>query len=433
MNRLITKTSCYSRKYIISNGRYNSITSIKLWRDFSNDINKSNGDSNNIIEKKKEISWIKKRIGIYGELSKFRLSSLVVLTTGAGFLCAGAPIDWGTMTSACIGTALCAASAGTFNQVFEVERDSNMKRTRNRPLPSGKISIKEAVLWGISTGTLGTGLLVANTNPVVAALGVGNIILYAGPYTFSKQKSEINTWIGSVVGAIPPIMGWAAATGGNIIAAEPTMLASILFLWQFPHFFSLSWLHREDYARGDFQMVAVNDPNGTRSANLIMEYSLYLSAIPILSSATGLTTWMFAVEGTGANLYLLSLARKFQNDKTNANARKVFLCSLWYLPVLLAAYVFHSRMWLENNEESTDKVTEVVTGAKEVLKGYCVHEIIAYHKPDTNVDEEAKNIEEKSSHLCMKKAVDIATEAVVTSTSKEVPSLSIKKENHNNQ
>jgi protoheme IX farnesyltransferase len=143
---------------------------------------------------------------------------------------------------------------------------------------------------------------------------------------------------------------------------------------------------------------------------------------------------MFAVEGTGANLYLLSLARKFQNDKTNANARKVFLCSLWYLPVLLAAYVFHSRMWLENNNvESTDKLTEVVSGAKEVLKGYCVHEIIAY-KPDNNkknLDEETKNIETNSSHLCMKKAVDVATEAVVTTTSKEIPTLIIKKENNN--
>ena len=425
------KTYCHSRKYIITrvflNGRHN-LSNVKLCRYFSDQVSKSNDESSKIIEKKKDKSWVKGKIGIYGELSKFRLSSLVVLTTGAGFLCAGAPIDWITMSSACIGTALCAASAGTFNQVFEKERDANMKRTRNRPLPSGRVSITEAVLWGTSTGILGTGLLVANTNLVVAALGVSNIVLYAGPYTFSKQKSEINTWIGSIVGAIPPVMGWAAATGGSIIAAEPALLGSILFLWQFPHFFSLSWLHREDYARGDFQMVAVNDPNGTRSANLIMEYALYLSAIPILSSAAGLTTWMFAVEGTGANLYLLSLARKFQKEKTNANARKVFLCSLWYLPVLLTAYVFHSRMWLENNEELS-----AVNGAKEVLKRYCVHEIIANQQPDnkTNI-EEANNIEEKPSHLCMKKAIDVATEAVATTTSKEIPLLSIKEKNDNN-
>lgn len=408
------------------NGRHN-IINIRICRY----INSKNDIKENNEQTKKEVSWIKKKIGIYGELSKFRLSSLVVLTTGAGFLCAGAPIEWGTMASACIGTALCAASAGTFNQIFEVDRDFNMKRTKNRPLPSGRVSRKEAITWGLSSGAVGTGLLLANTNPVVAVLGVSNIILYAGPYTFSKQKSEINTWIGSIVGAIPPIMGWAAATGGNIIAAEPATLASILFLWQFPHFFSLSWLHREDYARGNFQMVAVNDPAGTRSANLIMEYSLYLSTIPILSSATGLTTWMFAVEGTAVNLYLISLARKFQNEKTNANARKVFLCSLWYLPVLLAAYVFHSRMWVEDEVDSTDKVTEAVTGAKEVLKGYCVHEIIAYPKANNTNTEDSNSSD--TSHLCMKikadKTIEAATEAIVSTTSKEIPSLVSNKEN----
>ena len=437
-----------NRLMMLRSVRRHSVIDVRIYRYINtNNTNNTNNNhvsntSDSVEKKKKETSWLKRKVGIYGELSKFRLSSLVVLTTGAGFLCAGGPIEWGTMASACFGTALCAASAGTFNQIFEVERDFNMKRTRNRPLPSGRVSMNEAITWGITSGAAGTGLLLANTNPVVAALGIGNIILYAGPYTYSKQKSEINTWIGSVVGAIPPIMGWAAATG-SVIAAEPAALASILFLWQFPHFFSLSWLHREDYARGDFQMVAVNDPVGTRSANLIMEYSLYLSAIPILSSAAGLTTWMFAVEGTAANIYLLSLARKFQNEKTNANARKVFLCSLWYLPVLLAAYVFHSRMWLEDESESTDKMTEVVTGTKEVLKGYCVHEIIAYPKASVNTKNDDDNSNNNntsndtanSSHLCMKikadKTIEAATEVVVSTASKEIPSLVIKKENDN--
>jgi protoheme IX farnesyltransferase len=107
-------------------------------------------------------------------------------------------------------------------------------------------------------------------------------------------------------------MGYAAATGGVMMAGEPLALASLLFLWQFPHFFALSWLHREDYARGNFAMIAVNDPNGTRTADLIWEYSLFLSAMPILCSASGLTSWMFAVEGTVANLYMLSLAHAFR-------------------------------------------------------------------------------------------------------------------------
>ena len=110
-------------------------------------------------------------------------------------------------------------------------------------------------------------------------------------------------------------MGYAAATGGVVMAGEPLALASLLFLWQFPHFFALSWLHREDYARGNFAMIGVNDPHGTRSADLIWEYSLFLAAVPVLCSASGLTSWMFAVEGTMANLYMLSLAHAFRQGR----------------------------------------------------------------------------------------------------------------------
>mmetsp|Transcript_17408 Transcript_17408/g.29402 ORF Transcript_17408/g.29402 Transcript_17408/m.29402 type:complete len:438 (-) Transcript_17408:147-1460(-) len=326
---------------------------------------------------------IKGKIKTYLELSKFRLSGLVVLTTGAGYICAGAlPIDYYTMTAACIGTGLCAGSASCFNHVIEHEIDLKMKRTLNRPLPSGRASLPEATAFGVGTGIAGTTLLYSMTNPVVAALGLGNIALYAGAYTYSKRYTELNTWIGSIVGAIPPVMGWAAATGGGLMAAEPMTLAGILFLWQFPHFFALSYLHREDYARGNFQMVAVNDPTGIRSANLIMEYSLYLTMLPIAASLGGLTSYMFALEGTAANMYLLYLAQKFRQERTNAGARRIFLCSLWYLPLLLTGFVFHSRMWDKSSqqlilENADDELTEAVTGAKSTLKGLCVHEMIS--------------------------------------------------------
>lgn len=133
------------------------------------------------------------------ELSKFRLSSLVVLTTSAGFLAAGFPVDLFTLTTASVGTALCAASASTFNQVVEVENDRVMKRTAQRPLPSGKLSVAFAKQWGVMTGLGGVGLLYATTSPLVAALGAGNILLYAGLYTYSKRYSEINTWIGKFI------------------------------------------------------------------------------------------------------------------------------------------------------------------------------------------------------------------------------------------
>lgn len=295
----------------------------------------------------------KGKVKSYLELSKFRLSSMVVLTSGAGYVCAGLPFDYATMAAVCTGTALCAASAGTFNQIFEISEDSRMKRTIHRPLPAGNVSPTAAALFGTSTGVAGTALLYAATNPVVAALGLANIGLYAGIYTYTKKRTELNTWIGAIVGAVPPVMGWAAATGGSIVAPEPAVLAALLFLWQFPHFFALSYLHREDYARGAFQMVAVNDPTGARSSRLILEYSLYLTALPIAASVGGLTSYMFALEGTAANAYLLYLARKFDQDHTNAGARRIFLCSLWYLPLLLAGFVFHSRMWNEQTIAET--------------------------------------------------------------------------------
>lgn len=210
------------------------------------DIPKIFFSSHDCLPKRDDHS-IRGSLKTYAELSKLRLSSLVVVTTFAGFSCAGVDIydltNVATMVSASVGTALCAASAGTFNQVLEIDRDAKMKRTFHRPLPSGGVSSTKAAIFGLSTGALGTGLLYSMTNPVVAGLGLANILLYAGPYTLSKPHTEWNTWIGAIVGAVPPVMGWAAA-GGSLTAGEPIALASLLFLWQFPHFFSLMWQHR---------------------------------------------------------------------------------------------------------------------------------------------------------------------------------------------
>lgn len=323
--------------------------------------------------------WIIEKIVAYKELSKFQLSSLVVVTAGAGFICTGLPIDIANLTSVCMGTAFCAASANSFNQIFERNRDKNMNRTKNRPLPSGRVSPQEAVVFGVTSAAIGVGSLYALTNPLVAMLGGANILLYALPYTFSKRYTEANTWVGAVVGAIPPVMGWAAATGGSILAADPVVLAAILYLWQFPHFFALSWLYREDYARGGFQMVPVNDPDGARTASLILRYSIYLTALPPLVTIGGLTSSMFAVEGAVVNAYLLYLAYQYSKERTNANARKVFLTSLWYLPVILAGFIFHNTLWEENKlkEEETESNNQVlpICQMRQFLKDHCVHEI----------------------------------------------------------
>lgn len=301
---------------------------------------------------------LNERIAVYSQLSKVRLSSLVVMTTGAGFLMAGGPISWGSFTAATVGTSLAAAAANTFNQAWEIELDSKMHRTSKRPLPSGKITRGHAVAFGATTAAVSTAILAAGCNPLVASLGLFNIGLYSLVYTPMKTRSEANTWAGALVGAIPPVMGWAAATG-TAMDPEAMLQASLLFLWQMPHFFSLSWRSRNDYMRGGYQMVACNDPTGARSAALSLRYSVYMIAIPIAASLCDVTSYMYAVEGSVVNAYATYLAYKFYKKPSNASAQKVFLCSLWYLPVMMGAMVLHSQNWLTEEEKEEKKAKNV--------------------------------------------------------------------------
>jgi protoheme IX farnesyltransferase len=330
------------------------------------------------------------------ELSKARLSALVVSTTAFGFLSAGpaalAYTSLPTFVAASVGTAMCASSAATFNQVFEAERDGRMKRTCNRPLVTGALSRDVAAGLGCLAGASGGAILGLGTDPVTTALGIGNIGLYAGLYTYLKPRSEINTWIGAVVGAVPPVMGWTAA-GGSIMDAEAVLLGSTLFLWQFPHFFALNWMYRTDYKRGGFAMVAVNDPTGDRTASLIKRYGIYLASIPFISTALEVTSPMFAVDaGILLNGYALHVASDFDKERSNANARKVFLTSLWYLPCVMMLFLLHSRRWHEEvtddeglnlddgdacNASMLESMQKLMNEIQSKGRDLCVHEAIA--------------------------------------------------------
>ena len=298
---------------------------------------------------------IRKWGGIYMEISKARLSALVVGTTSAGFLFAGGPVHWSALAAVTVGTTLAAASANTFNQTIERDYDALMRRTRQRPLPTGRISAAHAAGFGMATGVASTALLAATTNPVTAGLSAANILLYAGIYTPMKRRHNINTWIGAVVGAIPPVMGWTAA-GGDLLCAESALLSATLFLWQFPHFFSLAWLAREDYARGKYCMVPVSDSTGAATASIVLRYSAYAAPVPFAAWGAGLTTAMFPLESMAINGYLLYLAAQFYRDPGNQNARKVFKCSLWYLPVMMTAMIVHKKEWTRPGLEITGDV-----------------------------------------------------------------------------
>lgn len=263
-----------------------------------------------------------------------------------------------------------------------------MKRTANRPMVTKRVvGTPGALALACTTGLSGGATLYYGTDVVTTALGVGNIALYAGAYTYLKPRSEWNTWVGAVVGAIPPVMGYTAATQGHgLLDVEAALLGVTLFLWQFPHFMALSWMHRVDYARGGFQMVATNDSaRGDSTARLIMAYTYYLSAMPVLSTLSGVTSSMFAIEGLALNGYALYVAKRFDKDRSNGNARKVFLTSLWYLPCWMVLFLLHSKKWKTSVEDDDilkidcDAIAYLKRRASEVRgkgKELCVHEIV---------------------------------------------------------
>mmetsp|Transcript_6185 Transcript_6185/g.9327 ORF Transcript_6185/g.9327 Transcript_6185/m.9327 type:complete len:474 (-) Transcript_6185:70-1491(-) len=390
---IINQSSLFSSSTNSNDDEKNSsrVSAASESTDTNDATNNDNNDSTTSLP-----SPPKSNISNLAELSKARLSALVVSTTAFGFMSVGptalAYTSLPTFAAASIGTALCASSAATFNQVIEIERDSKMKRTGNRPLVNGSVSKQAAIGLGCLTGSTGGILLGLGTDPITTMLGVGNIGLYAGLYTYLKPRSEINTWVGAVVGAIPPVMGWTAA-GGSILDPEAVLLGSTLFLWQFPHFFALNWMYRTDYKRGGFSMVAVNDPNGDRTASLIKRYGVYLASLPFLSTALEVTSPMFAVEGILLNGYALHVASKFDKERSNSNARKVFLTSLWYLPCVMMLFLLHSRRWHE--EVTNDEKEETILDSFQKLmskiqakgKELCMHEALVSKDVEVSIGE----------------------------------------------
>ncbi|KAM4663272.1 protoheme IX farnesyltransferase, mitochondrial isoform 2-T2 [Discoglossus pictus] len=269
--------------------------------------------------------------GNLARLSKFKLSALVVITASAGYAMAPVPFDPSCFLLASLGTALASCSANTINQFFEVPFDSNMNRTKSRPLVRGQISPLMAVSFAAACAVSGISLLTFAVNPLTGALGAFNIFLYTCCYTPMKRLSIANTWVGAVVGAVPPVMGWTAATGSLDTGA--LLLGAILYSWQFPHFNALSWSLREDYSRGGYRMMSVTHPLLCR--RVALRHCLALIGLSTLAPALDITTWTFPVISLPINLYISYLGYRFYRDADRSSSRKLFFCSLWHLPMLL--------------------------------------------------------------------------------------------------
>ncbi|XP_057550294.1 protoheme IX farnesyltransferase, mitochondrial isoform X2 [Amaranthus tricolor] len=276
----------------------------------------------------------------YWDLSKAKLSMLVVATSGTGYvLGSGQIIDLAGLCWTCAGTMMVAASANSLNQVFEVTNDAKMKRTMNRPLPSGRISSLHAVTWASTVGIAGTTLLACKANALAAGLGASNLLLYAFIYTPMKQLHPVNTWVGAVVGAIPPLLGWAAASGG--ISLNGMILPAALYFWQIPHFMALAYLCRDDYAAGGYKMFSLTDASGRKTALVALRNCLYLIPVGYLAYEWGLTSGWFCLESSLLTLAIGGTALSFYFNRTTKNARRMFLASLLYLPVFMSGLMFH--------------------------------------------------------------------------------------------
>jgi len=308
---------------------------------------------------------------LYTQLSKSRLTFLVVLTSMAGVAISPLPASVPTLLATAVGTALCSASANTLNQLQEVPFDAQMVRTRMRPLVRKAIGSLHATAFAVATGTLGPILLYTMANPTTAALGLANIALYAGAYTWMKRKTIWNTWAGAVVGAIPPLMGWTACGGKLLPSATytpeyflpsflldqtvssvdpslidnplgPLALFMLLFSWQFPHFNALSHLYRGSYAQAGYKMLSVLSP--AKNAVVSLRYAIILiPTCSILFPLSGLTTWAFAATSLIPGSVLLRAAWRMWRTGSEKDARSLFQHSLWHLPVVLGLMMIHKN------------------------------------------------------------------------------------------
>jgi protoheme IX farnesyltransferase len=276
--------------------------------------------------------------GDVAELAKARLSLLVVFTTLAGFLSGvTGRLDWALLVMTMLGTALSAAGASTLNQWWERDLDARMRRTKDRPLPAGRIHPADALLLGILLSLSGVAVLALFVNLLTAGLAALTVGIYLFIYTPMKTLSPHNTLVGAVPGALPPLLGWTAATGQ--ISTGGLFLFAILWFWQMPHFLAIAWMYREDYGRAGFVMLSNVDPAGHLTGRQSVVYSFYLLCLSVLPVVLGWTAPWFAVAALLVSGGLLWGALQFWRTRTHQAARRLFLWSILYLPVYLALYV----------------------------------------------------------------------------------------------
>ncbi|MCB0317770.1 MAG: heme o synthase [Bdellovibrionales bacterium] len=270
----------------------------------------------------------------YLEMTKPRIVTLVLVTTFLGFVLAKGEIEsYYVLLMTLIGTACTCGGSGVLNHFLEREVDCKMERTRNRPIPSGKVSPANALAFGLLLVILGCTLLVWQVNTLTGFLALLTTFLYVVVYTPLKQITWLNTMIGAIPGALPTLGGWAAASNGLELGGWA--LFAILFIWQHPHFYAIAWIFRDDYAKGGFKMLPVVDPEGERLFKHILYFSLLLIPASILPAIHGTLGLVYLICAFFLSIWMLIYSYRFFNSATKENAWKLFRATIIYLPALL--------------------------------------------------------------------------------------------------
>jgi protoheme IX farnesyltransferase len=280
------------------------------------------------------------KIAAYISLTKPRIVLMVLVTVGVGFvLGARGSAHPATLVLTLIGTALVASSASALNQWLERARDAQMRRTANRAIPRGRISAIAAVCFGVVLGLAGSAVLLWGANGLAALVAIATLLLYVFLYTPLKPVTTLNTAIGAIPGALPPVIGWAAATG--TVGIEAVSLFLIVFLWQFPHFLAIAWIYREDYARGGMKMLPGIDPLGVLTGRQASAYALALVPAGLLPSTIGLAGPFYFVGALVLGLVYLAAAVGFWTSVSDSTARRLLRTSFIYLPAVLLLLVLN--------------------------------------------------------------------------------------------
>ena len=275
----------------------------------------------------------------YVVLTKPDVTFLVVITTVAGFyLGSRGPMDWLLLLQTVCGTMLVAGGTAALNQYAERDMDAVMRRTALRPLPSGQLQPMEVLVFGAGAIFIGSIWLALNVNGLAALIALATCLLYLGAYTPLKKKTPLATAVGAFPGALPPLIGWAAATGW--ISLDGWILFAILFFWQFPHFMSIAWMYRQDYARAGIKMLPVVDPKGDATFRQIIWTSLVLVPASLLPSIVGLTGIAYFFGALALGITLAQAGLWANRTRTNVRAKWLMHATVAYIPLLLGWMIF---------------------------------------------------------------------------------------------